>query len=162
MRAFLLWIVSAELEAVTDAECDVTPMEIGFGDDVEARTDVQRELDRHCGEFVFETGLANETEGDFSVNTIEVIVPVTQTGTNASIPTETFGDFTSPLVNTGEAESCEFVFKIQTKVDFETIATQTFLEGEFSTVTLTTAETNTQCVVLCICSCCHCEDSCDN
>lgn len=103
-------------------------MEIGAGKNVEARTNVQRKLDRHCGEFVFNTSLTNKTEGDSSVITIVVHVPVTQAGTKASIPTETFGNVTSPLVHTGEAESCDIIVKIQTEVNFKTIATQTFLE----------------------------------
>ena len=49
------------LEAVADAQCDVTPVEISVGNEVETRTDVERELDRYSVEFVFDTGLTEPT-----------------------------------------------------------------------------------------------------
>ena len=130
-------------------------MEISVGDDVETRTDVERELDRHSVEFVFETGLANESESDVAV-VGNIIAPEANVCTDTGIPAKVAGNATGPLIYTGQADGGEAIVAVPAKVELKTVAAQTVLIRKFCVITLTAANADTK-VVLCVCSHRKCE-----
>lgn len=121
-------------------------MEIGIGDDVEFRTDVQCELDRDSLEIIFQTCLTCYSESNVAVF---VAAPVTKASANTCKPTKVASNVASPLIDTGEIEIQPVVVGVETEVEFETVSTKTFLIGKFSTIALTTAKTYTK-SILCI------------
>ena len=138
------------LEAEADAQCDVSPVEISFGQNVEFGTDVQGELDGHCLEVVFQTSLSDSGKSNVTVTIVTVFpVPVAQAGTDTGEPTEISGNGTGPLVDAVEVEGREMVTGSQSEIQFQTVATQSHLIGEFGTVTLTAAQADTK-RILCI------------
>ena len=148
VRAF--FNVSAnELEAVADTESDVTPVETVFhiGNDVEARTDVERKLNRNSVEFVFDTALTSDSNSNIAISNF--IVEITEVGSDTGIPAKTRSNFTSPLIDSSEVESVIVFAVVPSEVEFEAVAAKTVLPGEFSVVTLAAANADTE-VVLCV------------
>lgn len=147
----LIQLAVLELEAVADTEGDVTPVEVNFGEEVDARTDVEGQLDGDV-EFQLQTSLASEGESDVAV-VGDIIVPVAEVGTKTGKPAEGTEaeacEIASPLIDTSEVESGEVVACVVAEVEFEAVAAEAVLPGEFSVVTLTAAEADTE-VVLCV------------
>ena len=136
------------LEAVADAEGDITPVEIGVGDDVETRTDVERKLDGDGIEFVFDTSLTGNGESDVAV-VGDIIRPETKVSTKTGIPAEVAGDFASPLIDACEADGGKAIVAVPAEVEFEAVAAETMLIGKFSVVALSATNADTE-VVLCV------------
>lgn len=148
-RPYFIYMIRCLLEAVADTQGEVTPVEVRFRKDIEARTNVKRQLDRYSLEFVLHTNLGNKGESDVAVID-SVIVPVTQVGTNTAKPAKAAANLTSPLVDTRQADSRPTVITMPSEVQLEAVAAQTMQVGELSVVTLTATQTDTEGVILCI------------
>ena len=126
-------------------------MEIGIGEEPEVGADVERQLDGDGVEVVFNTGLANEGEGELGVTILVAgfVAPHGEAGTDTGIPAEAVSDFTGPLVDTGKADVGVVVIAAPTKVGLETLTHEAPLGGKFGTITLTAANADTEGLNLC-------------
>ena len=128
-------------------------MEVNFGEEVDARTDVEGQLDGDV-EFQFQTSLASECESDFAV-VGNVIVPIAEVGTNTGKPAEGTEaeacEVASPLIDSSEVESGEVIASVVAEVELEAVGAEAVLPGEFCVVTLAAANADTE-VVLCVSS----------
>ena len=115
------------------------------------RTDVERNLQGDA-ELILDTNLTAKSEAE------AVVAAITQLGARSDIPVETTADGQNPVVHAGQVEIVVGVFG-QAEVNLKTVATKTLLIGKLSAIATTTAKTDTDSVVLCICCKTHSHNS---
>ena len=71
-------------------------------------------------------------------------------GTHAGIPVEAAADGTGPLIDTAQANDGDTVAATPTQVGLKTLTHKAPLSGKFGTETLTTTNTDTEVLNLCI------------
>lgn len=110
-------------------------------------TEVSRNLQREI-EFIFNTNLTTESK------TQTVVGAIAKLSARSNVPVQTIGDGEAPVVHTRQMEIAVGVLG-ETEVDLKTVAAKTLLIREFSTITTTTAKTETNSITLRICGKTH-------
>lgn len=87
-----------------------------------------------------------------------MVAAVVEVQTRTNIPVQVVNDIESPLINTSQVELLVSTTEVaETEVELETVGTETLLEGDFCTITGTTTEAETNCI-LCVSSKTKCYD----